>query len=119
MTPPSRRTPSADVLAARADAPATIQIRSQLLRRMPSAPGSAVLAFPQMADHAATEKCMGEGRRKALWREADVRRAISVAEEAGLLAYRVEIAPDGTISIVVGASCDLADAPPADDLHCP
>ena len=40
---------------------------------------------------------------KAQWREPDVTRAISAAEKAGLELYRVELAPDGTISIVVGA----------------
>lgn len=38
------------------------------------------------------------------WRDADVGRAIAAAEQAGLAAYRVEIAPDGTIAIVVGMS---------------
>ncbi|HEY6814087.1 MAG TPA: hypothetical protein VI168_00980 [Croceibacterium sp.] len=38
----------------------------------------------------------------AQWREAEVERAIAAAEKAGLSAYRVEIAPDGTIAIVVG-----------------
>jgi hypothetical protein len=38
---------------------------------------------------------------KASWRELDVQRAISAAEKAGLNLYRVELAPDGTISIVV------------------
>ena len=36
------------------------------------------------------------------WREADLEHAIATAEKAGLRAYRVEIAPDGTIAIVVG-----------------
>lgn len=39
---------------------------------------------------------------KAQWRQADVKRAIAAAGKAGLQNYRVEIAPDGTISIVVG-----------------
>ena len=38
------------------------------------------------------------------WRDADVERAIAAAERAGLRAYRVEIAQDGTIAIVVGPS---------------
>lgn len=37
------------------------------------------------------------------WLEADLKRAIAVAEEAGLESYRIEVAPDGTISIVVSA----------------
>ncbi|WP_404714042.1 hypothetical protein [Sphingomonas sp. MMS24-J13] len=36
------------------------------------------------------------------WRAADLKRAIRAAEQAGLTAYRVEIASDGTISIIVG-----------------
>lgn len=38
------------------------------------------------------------------WREADVLRAIAAAEKAGLAAYRIEIATDGTIAIVVTGS---------------
>jgi len=45
------------------------------------------------------------------WSEADLERAIAVAEQAGLRAYRIEIAPDGTIAIVVGAP--LEDPDPA------
>lgn len=41
---------------------------------------------------------------RAQWRQADVKRAIAAAEKAGLPSYRIEIAPDGTITIVVGAS---------------
>ncbi|MBO9519415.1 MAG: hypothetical protein J7493_15230 [Porphyrobacter sp.] len=37
------------------------------------------------------------------WQEQDVQRAIGAAQEAGLTDYRVELAPDGTISIIVGA----------------
>jgi len=40
------------------------------------------------------------------WQDADVERAIAAAERAGLRAYRVEIAPDGTIAIVVGIPQD-------------
>ena len=36
------------------------------------------------------------------WHEEDIARAIAIAREAGLESYRVEIAPDGTISIIVG-----------------
>jgi hypothetical protein len=35
-----------------------------------------------------------------------VKRAIGAAEKAGLHNYRVEIAPDGTIAIVVGMSSE-------------
>ncbi len=36
------------------------------------------------------------------WRQSDVKRAIAAAQQAGLAHYRVEIAPDGTLAIVVG-----------------
>ena len=36
------------------------------------------------------------------WRDEDLQRAIEAAKAAGLCSYRVEIAPDGTISLVVG-----------------
>jgi len=42
-------------------------------------------------------------------REAEVKRAIRAAERAGLTSYRVEVAPDGTISIVVGPPEDTAE----------
>lgn len=44
----------------------------------------------------------GEDINRRDWRERDLKRAIAVAQQAGLEAYRVEIAPDGTISVVVG-----------------
>lgn len=40
--------------------------------------------------------------RRGHWREKDLQRAIGVAKRSGLSAYRVEIAPDGTIAIIVG-----------------
>lgn len=42
------------------------------------------------------------------WRDADLKRALGAAEKAGLGSYRVEIAPDGTISIIVGAPEETA-----------
>jgi len=53
-----------------------------------------------MADDPAIEP--HEGGVEAGWRDEDLRRAIAVAEEAGLTSYRIEIAPDGTITIYVG-----------------
>jgi len=43
-----------------------------------------------------------EGRQRVHWRETDLRRAIGAAKKAGLRFYSVEVAPDGTISVVVG-----------------
>lgn len=40
--------------------------------------------------------------RRGHWRERDLQRAIEVAKRSGVTAYRVELAPDGTIAIVVG-----------------
>ena len=58
--------------------------------------------FALMPDDAATPSDQDETRPRAQWRQADVKRAINAAENAGLRAYRIEIAPDGTIAIVVG-----------------
>ena len=52
----------------------------------------------------------------AHWREADVKRALNAAEKARLRSYRVDIAPDGTISIVVGAAAKAARGNSCDDL---
>lgn len=53
-----------------------------------------------MADDQASSP--DEGAHDAGWCNEDLKRAIAVAEEAGLTSYRVEIAPDGTITIFVG-----------------
>jgi hypothetical protein len=45
---------------------------------------------------------------RAQARQADVKRAIEAAEQAGLKSYCVEVAPDGTIAIVVGPPEDTA-----------
>jgi hypothetical protein len=55
-----------------------------------------------MPDDAPDDAGPDEARRRAQWRQTDVRRAIAAAEKAALTNYRVEIASDGTISIVVG-----------------
>lgn len=55
----------------------------------------------------------------AHWREADVKRALNAAEKARLRSYRVDIAPDGTISIVVGAAAKSVRGNSCDDLIAP
>jgi hypothetical protein len=35
------------------------------------------------------------------WSDEDVKRAIRLAQEAGLKSYRVEISADGTLTIIV------------------
>lgn len=53
----------------------------------------------------------------ARFTQADVSRAISAAEKARLRSYRIDITPDGTISIVVGtASKGPARGNSCDDL---
>ena len=61
-----------------------------------------------MPEDAAAQPGHDEPQRKPRWRQSDVKRAIVAAEQAGLRAYRVEVAPDGTISIVVGAPSEAA-----------
>jgi hypothetical protein len=86
-----------------------IQIQAEILRhRDAAAPFRARQGFVLMRDpqtDATEEKSGGRGR----WREADLKRALAVAKEAGLQAYRIEIAPDGTISIVVGGQAPSTD----------
>ena len=99
---------------------APLRIRSQALHRaVASAPCDAMLGFGRLHDITVTESSMGEGSRTA-WRQSDLTRAIGAAEKACLRGYRIEIAPDGTIAIVVGAtetaagSRDCGGALPAD-----
>jgi hypothetical protein len=49
------------------------------------------------ADPKAADEAVAAG-----WCDVDLDRAIAAAEKAGLPAYRVEIAPNGTIAIIVG-----------------
>jgi hypothetical protein len=79
------------------------QIRSQALREI----GADMLPppLPCLGDAAAGSAAVAGSDRKS-WREADLTRAIRAAEKAGLQSYRVEVAPDGTISIVVGIAAD-------------
>jgi hypothetical protein len=60
-----------------------------------------MLGFAMMPDEE-TDSAKGEPRRRAQFRETDLRRAIGAAKKSGLRFYSVEVAPDGTISIVVG-----------------
>ena len=83
-----------------------IQVRAQILRdwQAPADAGARQGVVPMSEDAALWD----ETRAKAPWRQVDVARAITAAEKAGLIGYRVEIGPDGTIAIVVGAP----DEPP-------
>lgn len=78
-----------------------IQIRAEILRSWkPSALFGGQQEFANMADDPAIEP--HEDSVETGWRDEDLKRAIAVAEEAGLTSYRIEIAPDGTITIYVG-----------------
>lgn len=80
-----------------------IQIRAAVLRDWrPSMPFGARWDFATMTDDAAIDPKGEKTLADAGWREEDLKRAIAIAEQAGLKSYRIEIAPDGTISIVVG-----------------
>lgn len=98
-----------------------IRIQAQVLRRRrPAANASAAGVFAIVPDKPAESHHEAGARRKAGWRQADVKRAIEAAEQAGLQSYRIEIAPDGTISIIVGAPDETAGAPGLyDDLQQP
>jgi hypothetical protein len=80
-----------------------IQIQSAALRDWKaSAPCGGGKGLPMTFDIAAAFATEDLSDLDGHWREEDVRRAIDVAAEAGLQNYRVEIAPDGMISLVVG-----------------
>ena len=81
-----------------------VQVRAQVLRDLQaSADSRAIPGFALMPDDTSTPEG-GAAQAQASWDQADVTRAISAAEEAGLSHYRVEIGPDGTVTIVVGAA---------------
>lgn len=78
-----------------------IQIQARLLRDWQWLdPPGATSGFSIPPGEEASQPKSATGRRRG-WREKDVERAIGAARDAGLTAYRVEIAPDGTIAIVV------------------
>lgn len=72
-----------------------------------------VVGFALMPDDVVEDSNKDETRPRAHWRQSDVRRAIGAAQQAGLSVYRVEICPDGTISIVVGEASETAADPDA------
>lgn len=64
----------------------------------PIGDSAAFVAMPD--DGSSTLAC--QKVRRGHWREKDLQRALSAAKRSGLTDFRVEIAPDGTIAIVVG-----------------
>ena len=76
-------------------------IQAQVLRERQAAVNAGGIASFVLPDEpAAVDRPDGAGA----WRTADLKRALAAARDAGLSDYRVEIAPDGTIALVVGAS---------------
>jgi hypothetical protein len=92
-----------------------IQVKAQMMRQWPPAGHSSTVGpFAIMPDGSPDRS--NAGRRKGAWRQSDVKRAIAAAEQAGLESYRVEIAADGTISIIVGAPSETANPDSFGDL---
>jgi hypothetical protein len=85
-------------------------IKAGVLRQMQLEPTTALGVFSARPEDDVPD-ANPEGRAKRGWRQSDVKRAIAAAQQAELANYRVEIAPDGTISIVVGAPSDTVDDP--------
>lgn len=76
-----------------------VQVRADILRGWeppPLQPGRR--GFAPLAQGEGSGAMQGD----TAWRDADLKRAIRIAERSGLKAYRIEIAPDGTIAIMVG-----------------
>ena len=89
---------------------APFHIKAQALRQRQLEPMAALGVFePRPVE--APSAGDGEKREKASWRQSDIKRMITAAEQAGLESYRVEVAPDGTLAIIVGAPGDTAEAP--------
>jgi len=87
-----------------------IQIKAQALRRWrPMAHATPVGPFAIVPDDPMSGSNGPDARGKGAWRQSDVKRAVAAAEQAGLESYRVEIAPDGTISIIVGDPSETGD----------
>jgi hypothetical protein len=83
-------------------------IKAGVLRQMQLEPTTALGVFSARPEDE-VPGADADGRARRGWRQADLKRAIAAAQQAELANYRVEIAPDGTISIVVGAPSDMAD----------
>ena len=84
---------------------APFHIQAQILRQVQLEPTTALGVFAPLSEEAG-EPSVAPTRR-GRWRQSDVKRAIAAAEQAELQAYRVEIALDGTISIVVGGPIEM------------
>ena len=96
---------------------APFHIKAQMLRQSQLEPGVALGVFEPRSGQESPASDEGATRSKVRWRQSEVKRAIAAAEQAGLQSYRVEVAPDGTIAIIVGSPADTAAGPnPPKDL---
>jgi hypothetical protein len=86
---------------------APFHIKAQILRQSQLEPATALGVFERRADEISAPASEATGRPR--WRQSDVKRLVAAAEQAGLQSYRVEVAPDGTLSIIVGAPEETAD----------
>ena len=87
---------------------APFHIKAQILRRSQLQPERALEVFePRASAEQPAEQA--SARSKRTWRQSEVKRALTAAQQACLESYRVEVAPDGTISIIVGIAADTAD----------
>jgi hypothetical protein len=78
-------------------------IKAQDLRQSQLEPATAFQVFEPRTDKGVQASSEIEAGSRERWRQSDVKRLVAAAEQAGLQSYRVEIAPDGTLSIIVGA----------------
>jgi hypothetical protein len=92
---------------------APFHIKAQILRQSQLEPAAALGVFEPRAGEVSPAADEDAAPSKGRWRQSEVKRAIAAAEQAGLDAYRVEVAPDGTISIIVGSPADTAADPRA------
>ena len=84
-------------------------IEAQLLRQSQLEPATALGVFEPRPEAAVPPVGVTKTPDRAHWRQSDVKRSIAAAQQAGLQSYRVEIAPDGTIAIIVGAPGETAE----------
>ena len=86
-----------------------IQVKAQVLRGLQGFrdPGASAMSMI-MPEDSPFEAGAGEPPERREWREVDLERALAAAQHARLGSYRIEIAPDGTISIVVGQASETS-----------
>src|SRR5690606_2683622 len=97
--------------SARKEGATPIHIQAQFLRDQPAfTPEGPLSGFAIVPEPVIPAPVAANGR-KGAWCDKDLARAIGAAKEANLTSYRVEIAADGTISIVVGYPADGVGEP--------